>query len=140
MRAGFFILEVCFLNNQSNARSMVVLQKNAPGNMVLEKILRELNPIHDLDNISFRKLSTEESIGKVLEAALHNLSAISYGAYIAKPLLRGLIIGGLFGAGIGEFIDYPHWNSVTDGAILGSLLDGKQMSIRMVLHYFEQQF
>ncbi|MDP3734666.1 MAG: hypothetical protein Q8R37_05545 [Nanoarchaeota archaeon] len=110
----------------------------------LETILRELNPLHDMDNINFQRMDVmnddSDNFEDSRKAFYHNLAEISWGAYFAKNVLRGFVAGSAFGLTIGMMIDYPLNESIIDGSILGLVIDVKQVGYRAVYKYFKSQF
>lgn len=104
-------------------------------NKHLGSILTELNPLHDFDNITFEKVN-QSSLDESITAQLKNLSVY---LTIAKPLVRGALIGGTIGT-MGSIIlgDSPK-EGFAYGAVVGGILDFKQYMWQGIYFYVKKQ-
>ncbi len=106
-------------------------------NKLLEEVLRELNPIHDLDNVRFYSTKNIEllSVAEVVELKLRNLAYIPRAV---KPFARGALIGGALDA-IAYYVqgESPAWG-FTAGALIGGHLDATQYMLRANYKFLKQ--
>lgn len=93
----------------------------------LEFVLRQFNPIDDYRDWSHRKPSIHDPTPRHFGDVIHNFAHI---ALIIKPIMRGMLYGGLVGYGISQVSgeDYTGF-----GMLLGMKADMIQYSVRMGL-------
>jgi hypothetical protein len=85
----------------------------------LEFILRELNPVHDLEGYSSSN------------SALEHLQAYALGT--AKSFLRGGVFGAVVGAGLSMITDYDTASAALVGATVFTMADMGQFKWRYVI-------
>jgi hypothetical protein len=102
----------------------------------LEKISRELNPIHDFDNIRFYNHVNVTSPQEKLRAQIKNLR---FFLTLIKPIARGGIIGGMLGAAVNYFRGDSLLNGLDTGAWLGLTIDYSQYALRGLFRYIKAQ-
>ena len=105
-------------------------------NKLLTEIVRELNPVHDFDNIKFYDSRKIDSLDKMLRAQARN---ILFFVKSVKPLARGYAIGGVLGFISTSITDYSMSDGFSHGAALGAYLDLQQYIYRGLSHYVKEQ-
>ena len=104
---------------------------------LLETIVIEINPLHDFDDIRFYNHMNTTSLAKKAKAQLKNLY---FFLTLAKPLVRGCVIGGTIGT-IGSLTSgNSPGEGVAHGVVIGGYLDFWQYMARGLYHYAREQF
>jgi hypothetical protein len=102
---------------------------------ILDILVRELNPVHDLDRSTYYNPELVPGLWKgFANQALH----LSY--YIlnnVKSMLRGSLVGSVVGLAVGSTFGHPV-EGMEHGAALGMVADMCQYSVRSLADYISQ--